>query len=174
LTWPAAKPKRSAKDNSDAGRHADRQLRQFHLQPGALSGLARRAISGEVPLFGVCLGHQAVGDAFGGEVVRAPLPVHGKLSTITHRSEKIFRGINAPFRATRYHSLVVARDTLPDALHITAESEDGLVMAMSHRSHPTHSVQFHPESIASEHGHMILRNFLDLAEEWRQTRAGRA
>jgi anthranilate synthase component II len=133
-----------------------------------------RAVSGEVPLFGVCLGHQAVGDAFGGEVVRAPLPVHGKLSTITHRSEKIFRGINGPFRATRYHSLVVARDGLPDALDVTAESEDGLIMAMSHRSHPTHSVQFHPESIASEHGHMILRNFLDLAEEWKHTRTGRA
>ena len=133
-----------------------------------------RAASGKIPLFGVCLGHQAVGDAFGGEVVRAPLPVHGKLSTITHCSETIFRGINAPFRDTRYHSLVEKRESLPADLHVTAEAE-GLVMAMSHRTHPTHSVQFHPESIASEHGHLILRNFLDLAWEWTQTdRAGRA
>jgi len=127
-----------------------------------------RAASGTVPLFGVCLGHQAVGDAFGGEVVRAPLPVHGKVATIEHRGETIFRGIDAPFRATRYHSLVVRRDTLPDALQVTAET-DGLVMALSHRAHPTHSVQFHPESIASEHGHRILQNFLDLAQEWNQT-----
>jgi anthranilate synthase component II len=133
-----------------------------------------RAASGSVPLFGVCLGHQAVGDAFGGEVVRAPLPVHGKLATITHRSEAIFRGINAPFQATRYHSLVVKRETLPADLLTTAEA-DGLIMAMSHRRRPTHSVQFHPESIASEHGHLILQNFLDLAGEWRQTgRAGTA
>ncbi|MGP0058874.1 MAG: anthranilate synthase component II [Beijerinckiaceae bacterium] len=127
-----------------------------------------RAASGKIPLFGVCLGHQAVGDAFGGEVIRAPLPVHGKLSTISHASETIFRGINAPFRATRYHSLVLRRDSLPADLYVTAEA-DGLVMAISHRSHPTHSVQFHPESIASEHGHLILRNFLDLAAEWNQT-----
>jgi anthranilate synthase component 2 len=127
-----------------------------------------QAASGTVPLFGVCLGHQAVGDAFGGEVVRAPLPVHGKLSTITHRGETIFRGIDAPFRATRYHSLIVRADTLPADLHATAET-DGLIMAMSHRAHPTHSVQFHPESIASEHGHLILQNFLDLAREWNET-----
>ena len=132
------------------------------------------AAGATVPLFGVCLGHQAVGDALGGEVVRAPLPVHGKLSTITHRSETIFRGINAPFRATRYHSLVVRRESLPTDLHVTAET-DGLVMAMSHRTQPIHSVQFHPESIASDHGHLILQNFLDLAQEWNQTgRGGRA
>jgi anthranilate synthase component II len=132
------------------------------------------AAGATVPLFGVCLGHQAVGDALGGEVVRAPLPVHGKLSTITHRSETIFRGINAPFRATRYHSLVVRRESLPTDLHVTAET-DGLVMAMSHRTQPIHSVQFHPESIASDHGHLILQNFLDLAQEWNQTgRSGRA
>jgi anthranilate synthase component II len=127
-----------------------------------------RAVSGTIPLFGVCLGHQAMGDAFGGEVVRAPLPVHGKLATITHRSETIFRGINASFQATRYHSLVVRRESLPADLHVTAEA-DGLIMAMSHRTHPTHGVQFHPESIASEHGHRILQNFLDLAGEWQQT-----
>jgi anthranilate synthase component II len=127
-----------------------------------------RAVSGTIPLFGVCLGHQAMGDAFGGEVIRAPLPVHGKLATITHRSETIFRGINASFRATRYHSLVVRRESLPADLQVTAEA-DGLIMAMSHRTHPTHGVQFHPESIASEHGHRILQNFLDLAGEWQQT-----
>ena len=132
------------------------------------------AAGATVPLFGVCLGHQAVGDALGGEVVRAPLPVHGKLSTITHRGETIFRGINAPFRATRYHSLVVRRESLPTDLHVTAET-DGLVMSMSHRTQPIHSVQFHPESIASDHGHLILQNFLDLAQEWNQTgRGGRA
>ncbi|MDB5595511.1 MAG: aminodeoxychorismate/anthranilate synthase component [Hyphomicrobiales bacterium] len=120
---------------------------------------------GEVPIFGVCLGHQAIGDAYGGDVVRAPVPLHGKMSEIQHRGETLFRGINGPFQATRYHSLVVDRATLPADLAITAET-DGLIMAMSHRTHPVHGVQFHPESIMSEHGHLILRNFLDLAEAW--------
>ena len=95
-------------------------------------------------------------------MVRAPIPLHGKMSTITHHGETLFQGIDAPFQATRYHSLVVERKTLPDCLHVTAEA-DGLIMALSHRSHPVHGVQFHPESIASEHGHNILKNFLDLA-----------
>ncbi len=129
------------------------------------------AASAEIPLFGVCLGHQAIGEAFGGEVVRAPVPVHGKLSDISHKSETVFRGINGPFRATRYHSLVVKRETMPQDLQITAET-DGLVMALSHRALPTHGVQFHPESIESEHGHRILANFLDLAAEWNK-RKGR-
>ncbi|MGH6819129.1 MAG: anthranilate synthase component II [Methylovirgula sp.] len=128
-----------------------------------------QAASAEIPIFGVCLGHQAIGEAFGGEVVRAPLPVHGKISEIRHASETVFRGINGPFLATRYHSLVVKRDNLPDALRMTAET-DGLVMGLSHRDRPTHGVQFHPESIASEHGHRILANFLDLAAEWNQHR----
>jgi anthranilate synthase component II len=128
-----------------------------------------RAASAEIPIFGVCLGHQAIGEAFGGEVVRAPLPVHGKISEISHASETVFAGINGPFRATRYHSLVVKRDSLPDDLRVTAET-DGLVMALSHRERPTHGVQFHPESIASEHGHRILSNFLDLAQEWNKRR----
>ena len=118
-----------------------------------------------IPIFGVCLGHQAIGEAFGGEVVRAPKPVHGKVATIEHGARTIFRGFNGPFRATRYHSLVVERATLPDDLMITAET-DGLIMALSHRGLPIHGVQFHPESIASEGGRAIMKNFLDLAEAW--------
>ncbi len=129
-----------------------------------------RAASAEIPIFGVCLGHQAIGEAFGGEVVRAPVPVHGKISEIRHASETVFRGINGPFRATRYHSLVVNRSSLPDDLRVTAET-DGLVMGLSHRDRPTHGVQFHPESIASEHGHRILSNFLDLAAQWNKARS---
>src|ERR1700730_11133218 len=119
-----------------------------------------------IPIFGVCLGHQAIGQAFGGKVLRAPLPVHGKLSVISHRGEGVFRGINGPFRATRYHSLVVERATLPDDLAVTAQTEDRLVMGLMHRALPVHGVQFHPESIASEHGPLVLKNFLDLASEW--------
>jgi anthranilate synthase component 2 len=121
--------------------------------------------SAKIPLFGVCLGHQAIGEAFGGEVVRAPLPVHGKLSVMHHRAEGVFRGLNGPFKATRYHSLVVDRASLPDELAVTAETDD-LVMGLAHRRLPVHGVQFHPESIASEHGHLILKNFLDLAAQW--------
>lgn len=121
--------------------------------------------SGSIPLLGVCLGHQAIGQAFGGDVIRAPKPIHGKLSEMSHESRGLFRGINGSFRATRYHSLVVDRKTLPDDLAITAET-DGLIMALEHNSRPVHGVQFHPESIASEHGHLILKNFLDLAREW--------
>jgi anthranilate synthase component 2 len=121
--------------------------------------------SGSIPILGVCLGHQAIGDAFGGKVVRAPTPVHGKLSTIRHGGAGIFRGINASFRATRYHSLVVERPSLPDDLTVTADTEDGLIMGLSHRRLPVHGVQFHPESIASQHGHKILENFLKIAGE---------
>jgi anthranilate synthase component 2 len=120
---------------------------------------------GRTPIMGVCLGHQAIGDAYGGEVVRAPEPLHGKTSEISHRGETLFRGINGPFAATRYHSLIVDRASLPEELIVTAEA-DGLIMALSHRTHPVHGVQFHPESIASEHGHLILKNFLDLAAAW--------
>ncbi len=133
-----------------------------------------KAANGEVPLFGVCLGHQSIGDAYGGDVVRAPAPMHGKMSTIEHHGETIFRGINGPFQATRYHSLVVKRDTMPDDLKIVAETHDGLVMAVSHRHHPVHGVQFHPESIMSEHGHDILRNFLDLAGVWNRAHPRKA
>ena len=121
------------------------------------------AAAGKIPLLGVCLGHQAIGQAFGGQVVRAPEPMHGKVVEITHDGTDIFAGIPSPFKATRYHSLIVDRETLPDTLVPTAWTADGLVMAMHHRTLPIHGVQFHPESIASEHGHTILRNFLDLA-----------
>ena len=126
--------------------------------------------SASVPILGVCLGHQAIGQAFGGQVVRAPQPVHGKLSEMRHRGEGMFRGINGPFQATRYHSLVVDRDTMPNDLEVTAETDDRLVMGLSHKSLPVHGVQFHPESIASEHGHLLLKNFLDLAARWNSAR----
>ena len=122
--------------------------------------------SARIPILGVCLGHQAIGQAFGGHVVRAPVPVHGKLSEIRHKSTGIFRGINGPFQATRYHSLVVDRATMPRELIVGAETEDGLVMGLAHANLPLYGVQFHPESIASEHGHLLLKNFLDLAADW--------
>ncbi|AMJ60112.1 anthranilate synthase component II [Bosea sp. PAMC 26642] len=125
----------------------------------------------QVPIFGVCLGLQAIGQAFGGNVVRAPVPMHGKVSAIGHQSRGLFFGINGPIQATRYHSLVVARETCPTDLEIEASTEDGLIMALSHRHLPVHGVQFHPESIASEHGATILRNFLDMAERWPRQRA---
>ncbi len=111
-----------------------------------------------IPIFGVCLGHQAIGEAFGGEIVRAPKPVHGKLASIEHQGETVFHGLNGPFCAARYHSLVVRGDTLPDVLTVTAKT-DGLVMGLSHKRLPAHGVQFHPESIASEHGCAFLRIF---------------
>jgi len=125
-----------------------------------------------IPILGVCLGHQAIGDAFGGKVVRAPSPVHGKLSEIRHQGHGIFRGINAPFKATRYHSLVVERDSMPNDLTVTADTDDGLVMGLAHTRLPVHGVQFHPESIASDHGHLMLKNFLDIARAW-NTSTGR-
>jgi anthranilate synthase component II len=122
-----------------------------------------RAASATKPILGVCLGHQAIGQVFGGRVVRAPLPMHGKISRVSHNARGLFRGVNGPFHATRYHSLVIDRATAPEDLEITAEADDGLIMAVSHRDRPVHGVQFHPESIASEHGRTILKNFLDLA-----------
>ena len=127
-----------------------------------------------IPIFGVCLGHQAIGQVFGGDVVRAPVPVHGKLSEMKHKGQSVFRGINGPFKATRYHSLVVDRKTMPADLAVTAETDDGLVMGLAHTRLPVHGVQFHPESIASEHGHLILKNFLELAAAWNQTTGRRA
>jgi len=125
-----------------------------------------KAAGDRIPIFGVCLGHQAIGEAFGGDVVRAPTPMHGKTSRILHRGRGVFAGINGPFEATRYHSLIVARDTLPPELDMTAETDDGIIMGFSHRSLPVHGVQFHPESIASAHGHRILKTFLELAARW--------
>ncbi len=118
------------------------------------------AAAGQVPILGVCLGHQAIGQAFGGTVLRAPVPMHGKVSPISHAGSDIFEGLPSPFNATRYHSLIVERETLPETLVPTAFTEDGLIMGLRHRSLPVFGVQFHPESIASEHGHAILGNFL--------------
>lgn len=116
----------------------------------------------EIPLLGICLGHQAVGQAFGGRIVRAPQPLHGKVSSVSHSGKGVFAGLPSPMQVTRYHSLMVERETLPRELEITAESEDGVIMGLQHRELPVHGVQFHPESIASEHGHQLLRNFLSL------------
>ena len=122
-----------------------------------------KAAAGKLPILGVCLGHQAIGQAFGGCVVRAPLPMHGKLSSLKHSGTGIFEELPSPFSATRYHSLTVDRATLPDCLVSTAETTDGVMMGMAHRSLPIYGVQFHPESIASEHGHRLLSNFLRLS-----------
>ncbi|MEO5375773.1 MAG: aminodeoxychorismate/anthranilate synthase component II [Alphaproteobacteria bacterium] len=121
-----------------------------------------RQAAGRVPLLGVCLGHQSIGQAFGGRVVRAPVPMHGKVSAIRHIGTGVFAGLPSPFKATRYHSLIVERESLPDALEVTAETDDGLIMGLAHRTLPIHGVQFHPESIASEHGHALIDNFIAL------------
>jgi anthranilate synthase component II len=115
-----------------------------------------------IPILGVCLGHQAIGQAYGGNVVRAPQPMHGKLSRISHAGKGVFRSLPNTFEVTRYHSLIVERESLPEPLSVTAEA-GGLIMGLQHRTHPVHGVQFHPESIASEHGHALLANFLELA-----------
>ncbi|MBK8771641.1 MAG: aminodeoxychorismate/anthranilate synthase component II [Rhizobiales bacterium] len=129
-----------------------------------------KAASGNIPVFGVCLGLQAIGEAFGGDVVRAPSQMHGKLSKVHHADKGVFKGLPQDFDATRYHSLVVDKATLPADLEITAET-DGIIMGLQHKSKNVHGVQFHPESIASQHGHDILRNFLDMA---RVSRSGGA
>jgi anthranilate synthase component II len=130
------------------------------------------AASSTMPILGVCLGHQAIGQAFGGKVVRAT-PRHGKVSEIRHKGTGVFRGINEPLKATRYHSLVVDRESMPRELVVNAETSDGLVMGLIHAGLPVHGVQFHPESIASEHGHLMLRNFLDIAADWNEQRGRR-
>jgi anthranilate synthase component 2 len=130
---------------------------------GICLALVAAAAETRTPLIGVCLGHQAIGQAFGGKVVRAGEIVHGKLGTIHHGGKGVFQGLPSPLRATRYHSLIVERESLPPELGITAELNDGTIMGLQHRTLPIHGVQFHPESIASEHGHALLRNFLDLA-----------
>ena len=125
--------------------------------------LVAAAADKDVPLLGVCLGHQAVGQAFGGKIGRADVPMHGKLSQVSHKGSGVFADLPDGFNATRYHSLVVERDSMPDCLEITAQTEDGIVMGLQHKEKALHGVQFHPESIASEHGHALLRNFLGLA-----------
>lgn len=116
----------------------------------------------KLPLLGVCLGHQAIGQAFGGKVVRAPAPMHGKISAIKHGGASVFKGLPSPIDVTRYHSLVVERATMPKDLHVTAETDDGIIMGLRHASLPIHGVQFHPESIMTRHGHAMLKNFLDM------------
>ncbi|MGC9954768.1 MAG: aminodeoxychorismate/anthranilate synthase component II [Rhizomicrobium sp.] len=121
--------------------------------------------NGTLPILGVCLGHQAIGQAYGGKVVRAPVPMHGKLSRIHHTGKSVFRGLNNDFLATRYHSLTIAPESMPADLEVTAFSDDGVIMGVMHKKHPVHGVQFHPESIASENGHALLQNFLRLARQ---------
>ena len=129
---------------------------------GICVDLVRKAAS-RIPILGVCLGHQSIAQAFGASIERAPTPMHGKLSHICHQETDIFHGIASPFTATRYHSLIVANDSLPNCLKVTAETNDGLIMGLRHREHPIFGVQFHPESIASENGHDLLANFLNIA-----------
>jgi anthranilate synthase component 2 len=130
-------------------------------QAGICLALTHAAAEARIPLIGVCLGHQTIGQAFGGAVVRADEIVHGKMGRIQHTGTGLFAGLPSPFQATRYHSLVVERASLPACLEITAELEDGTIMGLQHRDLPIHGVQFHPESIASKHGHALLRNFVD-------------
>ena len=118
--------------------------------------------AGKIPLLGVCLGHQSLGQAFGAKIIRAPEPMHGKVSAITHDQTGVFLNIETPFNSTRYHSLIIERESLPDCFSITAETNDGLIMGIAHNDFPLHGVQFHPESIATEHGHQLLQNFLDI------------
>ncbi|WP_055105416.1 aminodeoxychorismate/anthranilate synthase component II [Paenibacillus ihumii] len=120
---------------------------------------------GKIPIFGVCLGHQSIGQAFGGKVVRADRLMHGKTSPIHHKGESVFAGLPSPFTATRYHSLIVERESLPDCLEITAETEEGEIMGLRHKTYAVEGVQFHPESIITDHGHQILRNFLNRKAE---------
>ena len=120
-----------------------------------------REFAGRIPILGVCLGHQSIGQAFGGRIVRAQRVMHGKNSAITHGDAGMFRGLPSPLSATRYHSLVIERASLPDCLAVTAESEDGEIMGVRHKTLPVEGVQFHPEAILTEHGHAMLRNFLE-------------
>ena len=132
---------------------------------GICLDLVARAAERRVPVLGVCLGHQSIGQAFGARVVRAPKPMHGKLSRIGHDGSGVFAGIDSPFQATRYHSLTLDPGSIPDGLRVTAASEDGVIQGIVHTDLPLHGVQFHPESIASEHGHRLLQNFIDLTRE---------
>ncbi len=132
-------------------------------QEGGISCDVIRECGVSIPILGVCLGHQSIGEVFGASIVRHE-PMHGKVSDVLHESKSVFAGLPSPFTATRYHSLVIAPDTVPDCLDVTARTEDGVIMGVAHQTHPIHGVQFHPESIASEHGHDILRNFLTMIE----------
>ena len=126
---------------------------------GICLNLVKAASENDIPLLGVCLGHQTIGQVFGGKVIRAPSPLHGKTSDITHNGTGLFADIPSPYTIARYHSLIVERESLPDCLEITAETDDGLIMGLSHKTKPVHGIQFHPESIATQHGHTLLKNF---------------
>jgi anthranilate synthase component 2 len=130
-------------------------------EAGICLGIVKE-LAGLIPILGVCLGHQTIGQAFGGHVIRAPEPVHGKVRTITNSGQGVFKGLPSEFEITRYHSLIVDRDNFPAELQITAETKDGIIMALQHQNLPIYGVQFHPESIASECGHKLLANFLDI------------
>jgi anthranilate synthase component 2 len=132
-------------------------------EAGICLELIAAAAARDLPLLGVCLGHQAIGQAFGGKVVPAPVLMHGKTDAVLHEGQSVFRGLPSPFMATRYHSLIVDSADFPDALEVTATARDGVIMGLRHRTHPIHGVQFHPESVATEHGHALLANFLDSA-----------
>ncbi|HEY1962087.1 MAG TPA: aminodeoxychorismate/anthranilate synthase component II [Rhizomicrobium sp.] len=134
-------------------------------EAGICLELIRKA-DGRVPILGVCLGHQAIGQVYGGRIVRAPEPMHGKLSRIRHTGKGVFRGLNNDFEATRYHSLTIAPESMPASLEASAQTDDGVIMGAMHRQYPVHGVQFHPESIASENGHALLQNFLNIAEDF--------
>ena len=121
------------------------------------------AAAGKIPILGVCLGHQAIGQVFGGEVIRAPTPMHGKVSQVFHENTDVFEGLHTPFNATRYHSLMLRQESVPEVLAVTARTEDGIIMGVAHRTLAVYGVQFHPESIASEHGHDLLANFVGMA-----------
>ena len=157
-------------DALTAGEALKMNVRAIVLSPGPCdpdqAGICLELVekaAGKLPLLGVCLGHQAIGQAFGGKVVRAPLPMHGKVSQISHNGTGLFEGLPNPFTGTRYHSLVVERESLPDCLEVTAECDRGLIMGLQHKELPIHGVQFHPESIATDHGHALLANFLKVA-----------
>lgn len=130
-------------------------------QAGICLDLIGAAGEKAVPLMGVCLGHQSIGQVYGGTIIRAPEPVHGKTWDIHHTGKSLFQGLPSPLTGTRYHSLIVERDSLPDCLEITAETKDGLIMGLTHKSRPVHGIQFHPESIATQHGHAMLKNFVE-------------
>lgn len=129
---------------------------------GICMDLIKAAADNDLPLFGVCLGHQCLGQVYGGKVIRAPAPMHGKTSQMYHNEQSVFKGLPSPFEATRYHSLIVEKESLPDCFDITAKTDDDIIMGLQHKEKPLHGVQFHPESIATQHGHAMIQNFLDI------------
>ena len=160
-------------DAMSAGQAVSSGADAFLLSPGPCTpneaGICLDVIkqaNGAMPILGVCLGHQAIGQVYGGKIVRAPEPMHGKLSRIHHTGKSVFRGLNNDFLATRYHSLTIDPPSMPASLDVTATSEDGVIQGVMHKTHPVHGVQFHPESIASENGHALLANFLQIARDF--------